>query len=84
MKNIVGPKKLFDLKTNFLKILGLKNKVRFEKILGPKKFEFKIFSGSNRFSGLKLWALIKFWVWKKLFPKTLWSTKIMTQHKFGP
>ena len=80
----MGPKKLFDLKTNFLKILGLKNKVRFEKILGPKKFEFKIFSGSNRFSGLKLWALIKFWVWKKFFPRTFWSTKIMTQHKFGP
>ena len=57
--------------------MGLKNKVRFEKILGPKKFEFKIFSGSNRFSGLKLWALIKFWVWKKFFPRTFWSTKNM-------
>ena len=52
VEKIVGQKKKFDLKKKFYKILGLKSNFRFEKILGPKKFEFDFF-GSNKFSGLK-------------------------------
>ena len=53
VEKIVGQKKKFDLKKKIYKILGLKSNFRFEKILGPKKFDLKHFFGSKGFSGLK-------------------------------
>ena len=43
----------------------------------------KILFGPRKFLVKKLWALIKFRVWKKFCPRTFWFTKMMTPKKLG-
>ena len=63
--------------------------------MGPKKFEFEIFFGSNKLFGLKtlgpnkilglefFFVLKENWGPKKFCPRMFWSTKIMTPKKLG-
>ena len=64
--------------------MGLKKIVGLRQLWVRRKYEFEIFFGSNKISGLKTLGPDKCCVLKKFCQRTFWSTKIMTPKKFGP